>query len=116
MVYPVDSAIQRLNKGARFVVEIRSKVSPWLLAFYTIHPVGNHMGSVNDRLSAALLTGLMKLIPRRYSIIYGTHLIIRECLEMERREGKKVEEWELALFSSSLLSASPPLSERLEQA
>jgi len=44
VVYPVDSAIQRLNKGARFVVENRSKVSPWLLVFYTIHPVGNLMG------------------------------------------------------------------------
>ena len=53
VVYPVDSAIQRLNEGARLVVEIRSKVNPYLLAFYTIHPVGNLMSTVIDRLSAA---------------------------------------------------------------
>ena len=35
---------------------------------------------------------------------------------MERREWEKAEEWELAAISSSLLSASPPLPERLEQA
>ena len=28
VVYPVDSAIQRLNEGVRLVVEIRSKVNP----------------------------------------------------------------------------------------
>ena len=35
---------------------------------------------------------------------------------MERREWEKAEEWELAVISSSLLSASRPLPERLEQA
>ena len=122
VVYPVDSAIQRLNKGARLVFEIRSKVNPRLRTFYTSHPVGNLMGTVTDRLSAATrisaapLTGKWNKRRGAYSIIYGKHIIIGECSEMERREWEKAEEWELAVISSSLLSASPPLPERLEQA
>ena len=33
-----------VNKGACFIVENCSKINPRLLAFYTIHPVGNLMG------------------------------------------------------------------------
>ena len=79
------------------------------------------MGTVTDRLSAATrisaapLTGKLNKRRGAYSIIYGKH-ISGECSEMERREWEKAEEWELAVVSSSLLSASPPLPERLEQA